>query len=65
MIRIHERSSGQEQIEWSVLPEIFTLSAAALEQTRFLVSALGGDEKKMCGNIDVANEWTEPKQVPT
>src|SRR5262249_54428529 len=36
----HERATGQWEIEWIVLPEIFALSAGALAQTKFLVSGL-------------------------
>src|SRR5262249_33202553 len=49
----HERATGQWEIEWIVLPEIFALSAGALAQTRFLVSGLQVDEKKMRANLDL------------
>ena len=49
----HERSTGQWEIEWIVLPEIFVLSAGCLAQTRFLVAGLQVDEKKMRANLDI------------
>jgi 3-carboxy-cis,cis-muconate cycloisomerase len=49
----HERSTGQWEIEWIVLPEIFVLTAGCLAQTRFLVSGLQVDEKKMRANLDI------------
>src|ERR1019366_2363056 len=49
----HERSTGPWEIEWIALPEIFMLSAGALAQTRFLVSGLQVNEKKMRANLDI------------
>ena len=49
----HERATGQWEIEWIVLPEIFMLSAGALAQTRFLVEGLQVNEKKMRENLDI------------
>ena len=49
----HERSTGQWEIEWIVLPEIFVLSAGCVAQTRFLVAGLQVDEKKMRANLDI------------
>jgi len=49
----HERATGQWEIEWIVLPEIFTLTAGCLSQTKFLVSGLQVDEKKMRSNLDI------------
>src|SRR5262249_30877590 len=40
MIEDHERSTGQWEIEWIALPEIFMLSAGALAQTRFVLEGL-------------------------
>ena len=53
MVEDHERSTGPWEIEWIVLPEIFSLSAGALAQTRFLLSGLQVDEKKMRANLDI------------
>jgi 3-carboxy-cis,cis-muconate cycloisomerase len=49
----HERATGPWEIEWIVLPEIFCLSAGALAQTKFLVSGLQIDEKRMRANLDI------------
>lgn len=49
----HERATGQWEIEWIVLPEIFVLTAGCLAQTRFLVSGLQVDEKRMRANLDI------------
>jgi 3-carboxy-cis,cis-muconate cycloisomerase len=49
----HERSTGPWEIEWIVLPDIFCLAAGALAQTRFLVSGLQVDEKRMRANLDI------------
>src|SRR5216684_3046211 len=53
MVEDHERATGPWEIEWIVLPEIFSLSAGALAQTRFLLSGLQVDEKKMRANLDI------------
>jgi 3-carboxy-cis,cis-muconate cycloisomerase len=53
MVEDHERSTGPWEIEWIALPEIFMLSAGALSQTRFVVSGLHVNEKKMRENIDI------------
>src|SRR6202166_4384284 len=52
-IEDHERATGPWEIEWIALPDIFMLSAGALVQTRFLVSGLQVDEKKMRANLDI------------
>jgi 3-carboxy-cis,cis-muconate cycloisomerase len=49
----HERATGQWEIEWIVLPEIFLLSAGCLAQTKFLVGGLQVDEKRMRANLDI------------
>jgi len=49
----HERATGQWEIEWIVLPEIFVLTAGCLAQTRFLVAGLQVDEKRMRANLDI------------
>src|SRR6202171_1641551 len=53
MVEDHERATGPWEIEWIVLPEIFALSAGALAQTRFVLSGLQVDEKKMRANLDI------------
>jgi 3-carboxy-cis,cis-muconate cycloisomerase len=49
----HERATGQWEIEWIVLPEIFVLTAGCLAQTKFLMSGLQVDEKRMRANLDI------------
>jgi 3-carboxy-cis,cis-muconate cycloisomerase len=53
MVEDHERATGPWEIEWIALPEIFLLSAGALGQTRFIVSGLQVDAKKMRANLDI------------
>jgi 3-carboxy-cis,cis-muconate cycloisomerase len=53
MVEDHERATGPWEIEWVALPEIFLLSAGVLAQTRFLVSGLQVDAKKMRSNLDI------------
>src|SRR5476649_2780542 len=53
MIEDHERATGPWEIEWIALPEIFMLSAGALAQTKFVVSGLQVNEKKMSENLDI------------
>src|ERR1700742_211583 len=53
MVEDHERATGPWEIEWIVLPEIFSLSAGALAQTRFVLEGLQVDEKKMRDNLDI------------
>jgi 3-carboxy-cis,cis-muconate cycloisomerase len=49
----HERATGQWEIEWIVMPEIFILTAGCLAQTKFLMSGLQVDEKRMRANLDI------------
>jgi 3-carboxy-cis,cis-muconate cycloisomerase len=53
MIEDHERATGPWEIEWIAVPEIFSLAAGALAQTRFMVCGLQVDEKKMRQNLDI------------
>jgi 3-carboxy-cis,cis-muconate cycloisomerase len=53
MVEDHERATGPWEIEWIALPEIFLLSAGALAQTKFIVSGLQVDAKKMRANLDI------------
>jgi 3-carboxy-cis,cis-muconate cycloisomerase len=53
MVEDHERATGPWEIEWIAVPEIFCLAAGALAQTRFMVSGLVVDEKKMRANLDI------------
>jgi len=53
MVEDHERATGPWEIEWIAVPEIFSLAAGALAQTRFMVSGLVVDETKMRANLDI------------
>src|SRR5258708_32210678 len=53
MVEDHERATGPWEIEWIAVPEIFSLAAGALAQTRFMVAGLQVDEKKMRPNLDI------------
>src|SRR3984957_15028991 len=53
MVEDHERATGPWEIEWIVLPEIFSLSAGALAQTLFVLTGLQVDAKKMRANLDI------------
>jgi 3-carboxy-cis,cis-muconate cycloisomerase len=53
MVEDHERATGPWEIEWIAVPEIFSLAAGALAQTRFMVSGLVVDERKMRANLDI------------
>lgn len=53
MVEDHERSTGPWEIEWIVLPEIFCLTAGVLAQTKFVLTGLQVDEKKMRANLDL------------
>ena len=51
----HERSTGPWEIEWIVLPEIFVLTAGALNQAKFVAAGLEVDAKRMRANLDLTN----------
>jgi 3-carboxy-cis,cis-muconate cycloisomerase len=53
MVEDHERATGPWEIEWIAVPEIFSLAAGALAQTRVMVSGLVVDENKMRANLDI------------
>jgi 3-carboxy-cis,cis-muconate cycloisomerase len=53
MVEDHERATGPWEIEWIVLPEIFSYTAGALAQTEFVLTGLQVDEKKMRANLDL------------
>ena len=55
MVADHERSTGPWEIEWIVLPEIFVLTAGALNQAKFVAAGLEVDEKRMRANLDLTN----------
>jgi len=49
----HERATGNWEIEWIAMPEIFCLAAGALAQGRFLIGGLQVNPEKMRANLDV------------
>ncbi|GAC1342407.1 MAG: 3-carboxy-cis,cis-muconate cycloisomerase [Acetobacteraceae bacterium] len=53
MVEDHERSTGPWQIEWIAVPEIFLLSAGALNQARHMVGGLQVDPARMRANLDL------------
>src|ERR1700676_1913741 len=53
MVEDHERATGPWEIEWIVLPEIFSFTSGALAQTEFVLTGLQVDEKKMRANLDL------------
>src|SRR5512132_3886732 len=55
MVADHERSTGPWEIEWIALPEAFCLLSGALKQTRFVVSGLEVDEKRMREVLEMTN----------
>jgi 3-carboxy-cis,cis-muconate cycloisomerase len=48
----HERATGTWEIEWIAMPEIFLLSAGALNQARIIVSGLQVNPERMRANLD-------------
>ncbi|HEX5612258.1 MAG TPA: adenylosuccinate lyase family protein [Burkholderiales bacterium] len=55
MVADHERSTGPWEIEWIALPEVFCLTAGALQQTRFILAGLEVDVKRMRANLDLTH----------
>jgi 3-carboxy-cis,cis-muconate cycloisomerase len=53
MVEDHERATGPWEIEWIAVPEIFSLAAGCLAQTRLVVTGLQVDAKKMRSNLDI------------
>ena len=53
MVEDHERSTGPWEIEWIAVPEIFLLSAGALQQARTLLADLEVDATRMRANLDI------------
>ena len=49
----HERATGNWEIEWIAMPEIFCLAAGALAQGRFLIGGLQVNPEKMRANLDI------------
>jgi 3-carboxy-cis,cis-muconate cycloisomerase len=63
MVEDHERSTGPWEIEWIAVPEIFMLSAGALNQARFLVGGLQVDPARMRANLDLTKGLTQSEAV--
>lgn len=53
MVADHERSTGPWEIEWIILPEICTLTGAALKHTRELVAGLQVHPEAMMKNLNI------------
>src|SRR5258708_2455049 len=55
MVEDHERSTGPWEIEWIAVPEIFTLTAGALQQARTLLAGLEVDAARMRANLEITH----------
>ena len=55
MVADHERSTGPWEIEWIALPEAFCLLAGALSQSKFVLTGLEVDVKRMRANLDMTH----------
>ena len=55
MIHEHERATHSWQLEWLSLPEMFSLTSAAVNKAHFLSSELVVNTKKMAENIAKSN----------
>jgi len=53
MVEDHERSTGPWEIEWIAVPEIFLLTAGALQQARTLLAGLEVDQERMRANLEI------------
>jgi 3-carboxy-cis,cis-muconate cycloisomerase len=53
MVEDHERATGPWEIEWIVLPEIFTLAGGALAQACFVLEGLQVHANRMRANLDM------------
>jgi 3-carboxy-cis,cis-muconate cycloisomerase len=53
MVEDHERSTGPWEIEWIAVPEIFLLTAGALQQARTLLAGLEVDAERMRANLEI------------
>src|SRR3974377_2275392 len=57
MVEDHRGATGPWEIEWIALPEIFSLTAGALAQTRFMVEGLQVDAKRNRAKLDGARRF--------
>jgi 3-carboxy-cis,cis-muconate cycloisomerase len=55
LIQEHERATGAWQMEWLALPQMFGLTASALQKTLFLGENLVVDEAQMQRNVQNSN----------
>ncbi|MEZ4523807.1 MAG: lyase family protein [Thermomicrobiales bacterium] len=55
MIQEHERGAGTWQIEWLTLPQMFALTAGALNNALLLSRNLVVDTERMRANVDASN----------
>src|SRR6202165_3968650 len=53
MVEDHQRSTGPWEIEWIAVPEIFLLTAGALQQARTLLAGLEVDAARMRANLEM------------
>jgi 3-carboxy-cis,cis-muconate cycloisomerase len=53
MVQEHERGLGGWQAEWQTLPQICTLSAAALDQLAYVLEGLEVDQRMMTQNLEI------------
>lgn len=51
MVQEHERGLGNWQAEWETLPEIFRLTASALDRTLEIAGGMQVDSEKMAANL--------------
>jgi len=54
-VQEHERSLGNWAAEWETMPEIFNLTAGALDRTAALIAGLEVDTTRMRANLDLTN----------
>lgn len=59
----HERALGGWQAEWETLPEIVSLSAAALAHLRGVIDGLNVDTKRMRRNMDASRGMVMAESV--
>ena len=55
LLQEHERATHGWQMEWMALPQMFGLTAAALEKARFLSENLVVDAARMRTNVEASN----------
>ncbi len=53
MVADHERSTGPWEIEWVVIPEMFSLTSGALNQANFILSGLEVKPENMIKNLNL------------